>query len=69
LTTNEDKIPSCTDILIQALEDFGIAEPTSLVLLYTNKDGELVITRNASHTQTIGLCEYGKECAIRRIFE
>lgn len=64
-----DEIPSCTDILIKALEDFGIAEPASLVLLYTNNEGEIVLTRNASHTQAIGLCEYGKQAALRRIFD
>ena len=59
--TDDDKIPTCTELLIKALEDFGVAEPSSLVLLYTNHDGELVLMRNATHTQLIGLCEYGKQ--------
>lgn len=63
-----EAIPTCTELLIKALEDFGVAEPTSLVLLYTNKDGELVLMRNATHTQLIGLCEYGRQAGLRRIF-
>lgn len=65
----EDSIPTCTELLIKALEDFGTAEPTSVVILYTNQEGELIMMRNATHTQLIGLCEYGKQAGLRRIFE
>lgn len=64
----KDAARSCTQILIEALEEFGEIEPKTLVLIYINEDGELILKRNANHTQLIGMCDAGKEMGRRAIF-
>lgn len=69
MSLESDKARTCTEVLMQAMEEFGESEAKAVVILFVDEAGDAVIMRNASNTQTIGLCEYGKESAMRRIFQ
>ena len=60
---------SSPDVLIQALEEFGKSEAKAVVVIFTDEANEIVIMSNASRSQWIGLCEYGKQSIIHRIFK
>ena len=68
MSVESDKARTCTEVLMCAMESFGESELKAIVVLYVDEGGDVVILRNASHTQTIGLCEYGRQIAIRHMF-
>lgn len=56
---------SPSQILIETLEDFSRSEPTHLLILYINEQGDLVYRSNIdSVTIRIGLCETAKSFFI-----
>jgi hypothetical protein len=59
---------TCTEILLKTLEHFGESEAEAVVVLYINKNDEIVITRNAKNTLALGLCEYGRQSVKNAIF-
>lgn len=59
---------TCSEILFAALEEFTKAEAKHVVVLFSDENDDAVMIRNATHTQTIGLCDYGIQCARRGLF-
>jgi len=67
-TQKNDSEMTCSEILFRALEDFNKSEAKSLVLIYINDKDELMLLRNTSNSQALGLCDYARESILRAIF-
>lgn len=65
----QGEMRNATDVVMAVLEDFAKSEGISVVILHTNEAGDMCITSNATKSMGLGLCEYGKQSIIRRIFE
>lgn len=59
---------SSTDILMNALEEFGKSEAKSVMVIWTDEAGDVCICSNATRTQGLGFCAYVKESIIREMF-
>lgn len=59
---------TASEILFDALADFNQSEATAVVILYTNDAGDLCIKSNAVYSSGIGMCHYGREMFVRKLF-
>lgn len=58
-----------SEVLINTLEDFGQIEPTEVIVIYTNANGDLVYRSNIEGTSMkIGMLTMALEVIKRRCF-
>jgi hypothetical protein len=58
-----------TDFLVQVMEHFAKSEPKTLLLVWVDEGGDVNMTNHGSVMDVVGLAEYAKATALRRIFE
>jgi hypothetical protein len=58
----ETKTPS--QVLMDAMSLFSESEPVSLVVIFTNRDGELIIKSEETRTLALGLLEAAKHLVL-----
>jgi hypothetical protein len=55
-----------TEVLVRAMEDFGVSEPRAVVVLYTNEDDDVVCHTNVKRVEAVGLLEVAKDLVLRK---
>lgn len=63
-----DATRTCSEVLFAALEEFAKSEATSVLVIFTDEGGDLVIMRNANDSHALGMCEFAKQRILHRIF-
>ncbi len=65
-----EKMPTATEVLVEAMESFGESEPEVVLVLYTNAEGNLVWKTNTdSIAMKLGMMMYAEACMLNRIFK
>ena len=58
---------TATKVLMDAMEDFGTAEPDRILVLFNNADGDFCVTSNCSRSEMLGLMEMARIHLIRKM--
>lgn len=65
----EIKDKSATEILAQAMEDFGHCEPRTVMVIYTNVNDEVVMQSNAKRCEGLGMIEISRQMILKAVNE
>ena len=57
---------TATEVVMKALEDFGESEATSIMVLYINKDEDIVCHSNMKRVEAVGILEVAKNLIFER---
>ena len=61
--------PKPTEVMIETLEKFGLAEPSEVLIIYIAEDGTLYYRSTADSTCVkLGMLALAKEVIVRRCF-
>lgn len=61
---------TATELLIETMESFSEAEPSSIIVVFVAADGFMKYKSNIDSTcMKIGMLEFAKECVVKRSFE
>lgn len=67
---SEDKDSTPTSLLMDCLEDFGVSEPTHVIVIYINEAGDLCWrSTSTSFTQKIGMLELTRYFMLNGMIE
>lgn len=59
---------TCTDILIETLEDFGQSEPQYVLIIFNDDEGNITIKGNPPASMAVGMTEYAKHSIIQKFW-
>lgn len=49
-----------SDLMIETISKFSSSEATSVIVIWTDDNGDIQATSNATKTQIMGMCEFTK---------
>jgi hypothetical protein len=55
---------SASEILVEAMEEFGRCEPRKVVITWTNENDDVVLKTNARRAECVGLLEIAHKMAL-----
>lgn len=58
---------TATDLIMAVMEEFSTAEAKSMVVVWTDEGGEVCLASNCSDLEAIGMSEYLKARALKRM--
>lgn len=64
----EKDYPTCTDILIETLEDFGQSEPQYVLIIFNDDEGKITIKGNPPASMAVDMAEYAKHSIIQNFW-